>query len=64
MLLVGCASSPTFEPLPCPTRPVFEELSLIEQSMIPPDIILRLSRNSIKAKKHIVLLEELSGCAK
>lgn len=51
-------------PLPCPSRPDLEPITIEEQIEIQPDVLLKFGRNQLKLKNHIMKLESLSGCRK
>ena len=49
---------------PCPLRPELEPIHVDLQIEIAPHTLRIIADNQLKLKKHIVDLEDLSGCTK
>jgi len=65
LYLSGCAN-PVFVGYdgPCPLRPELQPISVELQIEIAPHTLRIIADNQLKLKKHIVNLEDLSGCEK
>lgn len=49
------------EPLCLPSRPVLEDLTILEQRMMNPDTLEKVAINDVRLKTHIKTIEEITA---